>query len=88
MVKELKTDYFSWIKVGKCCCGSGEFEFISTDRTGILVNVESKGKVYIKDFWIPSRVCNNPLCKWSKIKDDIEPLNLVSTKEAWELLEK
>ena len=81
---ELKSRHFSWIKVGTCpCCEKGEFEFINTEMNGILVNVESKGRVRIKDFWIPSRVCNNPLCEWSKIKEDIEFLNLTSVDEAW-----
>ena len=85
--KKLVPQIFSWIKTGKCDnCGVGEFEFINTDDCGILVNVESKGRVKIENFWIPSKVCDNPLCEWSKIKDDIKFLNRVNVNEAWELV--
>jgi hypothetical protein len=86
---KLKNSYVQWIKEGKCPkCGIGEFQFINTEENGIFVNVESKGKVRIKDFWIPSRVCDNPLCEWSKIKKDIIPLNLCNANDAWRLLKK
>jgi len=89
MKKWKKTDELrvSWIKTYKCpCCSVGIFEFINTEHNGILVNIESKGKVYIKDFWVPSQVCNNPMCKWSKVK--IDSLNLSSRKEAWKESER
>ena len=79
----LKTSYVSWIKETKCpCCGVGKFEFFNTNNNGILVNVESKGRVKIDNFWIPSSVCNNPLCEWSKV--NVKSLNLTSNKEAWD----
>lgn len=79
---KLKNSYFSWIKTGVCpCCGVGQFEFINTDDTGILVNCHKKGRVKIENFWVPSRVCDNPLCEWSKV--DINSLNNVRLKDAW-----
>ena len=69
---KFKTHHFEWIKKARCpCCGKGSFEFIDSQGCGILVNCESRGRVNIKDFWIPSRVCNNPLCEWSKIKKEV-----------------
>lgn len=75
---------FDWIKTMKCSCGKGYFEFINVKDGGILVNCESKGRTLINNFWMPSRVCNNPLCEWSKIKFEVNAHNMCSTQEAWE----
>jgi len=85
----LKSRYFDWIKSAKCpCCGVGTFEFVTGEDSGILVNCESKGRYSIDKFWIPSRVCCNPLCEWSRIKHDIKPYNMCNVDEAWEMIDK
>ena len=67
---KLKEEGFGW-KIGKCpCCGKGKFKF--TPNGSISVNCESKGEVDIDDFYVPFRVCDNPLCEWSKIRSIIE----------------
>ena len=79
---KLKSPQLNWIKTGICpCCNVGVFEFINTENNGILVNVESKGYVKIKDFWIPSKVCNNPLCEWSKVD-----INSLSRVKGWDYI--
>lgn len=83
----LKVDSFAWILWGRCpCCGAGYFRFIKTETNGILVNIFSKGRVDIPGFWIPSDVCKNPACEWSKV--EVESQNLCSAKSAWEAAEK
>ena len=49
------------------CCGVGKFEFIMHANTGIKVNIESEGTVPIERFWEPIQICDNPMCKWSKV---------------------
>lgn len=86
---KLKNDVFDWVKYCQCpCCNNGKFEFINTNDTGILVNVESKGRVKIDNFWMPSLVCNNPCCKWSKIKTEVSIYNLTSAGDAWNILKE
>ena len=86
----LKYGVFSWIMHAKCpCCGIGTFEFIRPDfGSEILVNNESKGRVKIHNLWVPSKVCDNPNCEWSKIKEEVEANNLTSSKVAWEYYKK
>jgi len=85
----LKNGCFNWIKNAKCpCCGVGSFEFVNAHDSGIFVNCESKGRCNIENFWVPSRVCTNPLCKWSRIRHDIEPYNMIDVDKAWKLIEE
>ncbi len=71
---KLKSPHFNWIKTGKCPSCHYEIEFVQTGECGIEVNCESKGKVEIPGLWLPSIVCQNPTCKWSKIKEIKEEL--------------
>lgn len=76
-----------WIKRGKCICGS-DIEFIESDQAGILLNAEIKGRLPIENFLMMSRACNNPMCPWSKIQEEVNAHNYTSAKKAWEQLEK
>jgi len=75
-------DLWDGAKITKCfSCNEGCFLFGSFN-TGILVNIETKGRVKIPKFWQPSEICDNPLCNWSKIQDEVSAHNLCNEKEA------
>lgn len=85
----LKNKHFAWIKEARCpSCGTGNFEFIKTEYNGILVNAETKGKVFVPEMWQPSRSCDNPFCEWSKIREEVDAHRYSSARHAWEALEK
>lgn len=89
MISKLKTKYFNWIKAGPCsCCKKGEFEFITTEDTGILVNIESRGRVVVPGLWLPTICCNNPLCEWSAVKHEVNAHIWTSSAQCWKEVEK
>jgi len=82
---KLKTGYLSWVKYGKCICGS-KIEFFVGEGCGILVNCETKGRVEIEGLWTMNECCSNPLCEWSKIKNEVAATNLCDVDQAWRML--
>lgn len=55
-------------KEGKCPCCDSHFIFVEGE---LHVNCESDGQIEIPGFWVPFRVCSNPLCKWSRVKREM-----------------
>lgn len=64
---KLPREWASYYSVKCPCCNTGKIEFSENGYCRIQVNIESKGELYIPGFYQTIRICNNPLCEWSKL---------------------